>query len=171
MEILYFGLKSHVIFINSTSLCSRRLMLLVISLFCAIMTLASSVVCTLVFRFVSALTQPVCEFLRISPEAVKSDTNFCLHGQTPSYPLALHSSIYRPEIRQHRWWWIVHWSASSEQSHAGSVCCSSFNICTLMFILPVWTRLYRSTELSAAVFFSHDGSHYIWFMSVLIIVC
>lgn len=68
-EILYFGLKSHVIFINFTSHCSQYLMFLVICLFLCYKTLAPSVVCT---DGVTLGTQAcVRGFSSFSPEAVK----------------------------------------------------------------------------------------------------
>lgn len=84
-EILYSGLKSHVIFMNFTSHSSLCLMFLVISLFLFCKVLALFVART---EGVTLVTR--CEFLHISLEAVKSETNFCLHSvsQTVSNPLA-----------------------------------------------------------------------------------
>lgn len=56
---------------------------------------------TLKGHFGDTLGVPVCEFLHISPEAVTSERNFCLHNQTVSNPLASMAQNIFPKILQH----------------------------------------------------------------------
>lgn len=100
-EILYFGLKSHVIFINITPQCSQSLMCLVIALFlCCKMPTLSVVWTEGVNLGARCESNPACFWVSQYVSRGSDKWNVCLQPDC-GLSTGLHGSIYLSKILQH----------------------------------------------------------------------